>query len=165
MKVLELPLVAAIRQNHALEHATIHVLSEGHPNLRLVGRSDWKGFALYGPVSTQEVDAAVSLALRRLQEGESQLAVHAQCGTNVAAGVLLAAVAVGGALLGQRSRFRRALGMASGLVAAAVLALPVGMWLQEEVTTSADVTGLQVARLSRHELGGWVAHRVETKRA
>ena len=163
MKVLELPFFAATRRNHALEHATIHVLSERHPGLRLVGRSDWTGFTLYGPVDTDELAEALASALQRLQAGESQLAVHPRCGTNVATGMVLAGLASTAALGGRRrSRLQKALQLALGLGAALALAQPLGVKLQQRITTSANVTGLHVAKISRLERGAVVVHRIDT---
>ena len=36
-----------LRQNHALEHATIHIISQSAPQLQLMGRSAPSGFYLY----------------------------------------------------------------------------------------------------------------------
>ena len=81
--------VTNIRQNHALEHATMHILTRSVPSLRLMGRSDWGGFTLYGEVDTQQVLCAVTEGLARLKEGQSWLAVHPRCGTNLATTALL----------------------------------------------------------------------------
>jgi len=45
--------IARIRRNHGLEHATIHVLSEGHKRFSAQGNSDHRGFHLniYGDVT------------------------------------------------------------------------------------------------------------------
>ncbi|MFQ5813711.1 MAG: DUF6391 domain-containing protein, partial [Anaerolineae bacterium] len=89
MNILETPIIARIRRNHALEHATIHVLTEYKPRRDLVGRTTAWGFYLFGEVETEEVAVAVSEALARLRRGEHSLAVHPRCGTNLAtAGVL-----------------------------------------------------------------------------
>jgi hypothetical protein len=153
----------ATRRNHALEHATIHVLSERHPGLRLVGRSDWTGFTLYGPVDTKDLEQALSSALQRLRAGESQLAVHPRCGTNLATGMVLAGLASSAALSGRRrSRLEKALQLALGLGAAVTLAQPLGAKLQQRVTTSSDVANLRVAKILRLERGVVVVHRVET---
>ena len=163
MNPLELPLVAAIRRNHALEHATMNVLSERRPNLRLVGRSDWAGFTLYGMVDTDGVAAAVSTALQRLLAGESRLAIHPRCGTNVATGVVLAGLASYVALSSRRkSRWRKALRMFLGLIAALALAQPLGIKLQECITTSPDVTGLHVVSIRRQKQGLLIMHRIGT---
>jgi hypothetical protein len=160
---LELWPVAAVRRNHALEHATIHVLSERHPDLRVVGRSDWGGFTLFGPLDTADVTSAVTAALRRLRAGESHLAVHPSCGTNVSTGVVLAGLASFAALHGKRrSRLEKTLQLIAGLAGAFVLAQPLGVRVQERLTTSADVLGLRVSDVRRQERGSLVMHRIRT---
>lgn len=163
MKVLELPLFAATRRNHALEHATIHVLSERNSSLRLVGRSDWTGFTLYGPVDTNELAEALASALLRLQGGETQLAVHPRCGTNLATGIVLAGLASTAALGGhRRSRWEKAFQLALGLGAAFSLAQPLGARVQKRITTSTDVGNLRVARILPLRRGQVIVHRIET---
>jgi len=160
---LELWPFAAIRRNHALEHATITVLSQRCTDLSLVGRSDWTGFTLFGPVDTDEVRTAVSIALQRLRAGEGQLAIHRQCGTNVSTGVVLAGLASYAALRSKRrSRLVKALRLLLGLGAALALAQPLGIKVQERITTSLDVAGLRVADIRRLERGKLVMHRIET---
>ena len=55
MAIVNLPIVNKIRRNHALEHATIHVLAENHRPLRVVGRSTLNGFYLYGNLTAEMV--------------------------------------------------------------------------------------------------------------
>ncbi len=86
-------LIDAVRQNHALEHATMHILNRRYPYLRLMGRSSLSGFYLYGALDTQELADAVSEALLRLQQGERHLAIHPRCGTNLAVTSVLAGAA------------------------------------------------------------------------
>jgi len=163
MKLLEPSFFTATRRNHALEHATIHVLSERHPDLRLVGRSDWTGFTLYGPVDTNELSEALASALQRLQAGEKQLAVHPRCGTNLATGMVLAGLASTAALGGhRRSRLEKTLQLALGLAAALSLAQPLGAKVQQKVTTSADVGHLHVTKILGLERGAVIVHRIET---
>lgn len=87
-----------IRRNHGLEHATIHVLSEGHKRFSAQGNSDHRGFHLniYGDVTEEEVAAAVAEAHRRLRAGERHLAVHPNCGTVLVTTALLATLAAQG---------------------------------------------------------------------
>ncbi len=163
MNPLEWPIFAHTRRNHALEHATINLLSRQHASLRLVGRSDWSGFTLYGTVSTEDVQAAVSGALQRLHEGEHELALHTACGTNYATGVVLASLASYAALQGKRrSALQKMVQLLLGLVAALTLAQPVGLWLQEHATTSPDLANLRVTAIRRLERGKLVVHRIET---
>ncbi len=76
MSILDVPPVVRVRRNHALEHATMHVLSQHQRTLRLMGRSSLSGFFIYGQVDTEALAAAASEALVRLQNGEVDLAVH-----------------------------------------------------------------------------------------
>ncbi len=163
MNPLELWPFSAVRRNHALEHATIHVLSERHPGLRVVGRSDWAGFTLFGPVDTADVSAAIRAALQRLRAGECQLAVHPNCGTNLSTSLVLAGLASAAALHGKRrSRLEKALQLVAGLGAALVLAQPIGVRVQAHLTTSADVASLRVTDVRRRQQGSLVVHRIHT---
>ncbi len=163
VNALELWPLAAIRRNHALEHATISVLSEGGRDLRLVGRSDWAGFTLYGPLDTAEVNWAVSTALQRLRAGEGQLAIHPNCGTNLATGYAMAGLTLYAALRGRRrSRLEKVLQLIVGLAAALMLAQPLGMKLQEQVTTSSDVNSVRVKDIRRLQRGTIIVHRIDT---
>ena len=164
MNPLELRPLAALRRNHALEHATLHVLSERNPRLRLMGRSDWSGFTLYGAADIEQVADALTTALDRLQAGESALAIHPRCGTNVAAGVTLAGLASYVALSGrQKTWWRKALRLALGLGAALAIAPSLGLKLQEHVTTSAEAGALRVAGVRRQQVGAVVLHRITTR--
>jgi hypothetical protein len=167
MKLPSLPLVSRIRRNHGLEHATIHVLIQYQPFQSLVGRSDWGGFSIYGQVETQQLEAAAREALARMQAGESQLAVHPRCGTLLATTGVLSGTAAFLALGvgGSRSRFRWAY-LPEALLAAtaaAIVAQPLGLLLQQYVTTSSDVGRLQIVRVYKQRGGSVPVHRVETR--
>ena len=85
----ELTHVDRVRRNHALEHAAISIVTERHPTVFLSGRSNRKGFYVFGDIETDELESAVGEALRRLRSGEAELAIHPRCGTNLAvAGIL-----------------------------------------------------------------------------
>jgi len=56
----------AIRRNHAMEHATVHILAEHLPTLHVVGRTVPRGFFLYGDVDTQSLRQAAEEALTEL---------------------------------------------------------------------------------------------------
>lgn len=160
-----LDLVHSARQNHALEHATVHMLSRANPYERLIGRSTDSGFFIYGGVSTQEVADAATEALARLQQGELHLAIHPRCGTNLAVTGILAGMAAFGATLGRtRSRFERLPLALTAATVAAIAAQPVAHMVQERVTTSTDVEGLYVAAVTRQERAGYVIHKVTVGR-
>ncbi len=166
MNILELWPFSAIRRNHTLEHATIHVLMEMHPGVGVTGRSDWAGFSLYGPLKTSDVAAAVSAAANRLRAGECRLAVHPNCGTNFTTGLVLAGLTSYAALSGKRkSRPVKAVQLILGLVAAFVLAQPVGVRVQERFTTSPEINRLRVVDIRRRQRGALTVHRVRTAQA
>jgi hypothetical protein len=161
-----------IRQHHGIEHATVTLLSQRIKGAQLVARSDFAGFTVFGEVDTADLAAAAAEALARLQAGERDLAIHPNCGTNLAAAGILSGVAAFVASSGQpvlatpHGPGRRSLWwerLPSAILAAtlALLAAPsVGRWLQEHVTTSSQVTGLRIATVARLPDGPVVAHRV-----
>jgi hypothetical protein len=154
-------IVEHVRQNHALEHATIHVLGGRYPHVHLVGRSTASGFYIYGPLATQEVAGATSEALARLQQGESHLAVHPRCGTNLVVTSVLAGTAAYTATLGRpRSKIDRLPLAIMGATVAAILAQPLAHRIQEQVTTSPQVEGLYIDSITRQERGNLVVHKV-----
>ena len=155
-----------VRQNHALEHATMHVLSRRNPYVRLAGRSTFSGYLIYGSVDTQEVADAASEALIRLQQGESHLAVHPRCGTNLAITSVLAGTAAFGATLGHpRSKFDRLPLALTAATLAAILAQPLAHTIQENITTTPEVDGLFLTSITRQERGRIVAHKIVVGRA
>ncbi len=167
--MLDVPFVRRVRRNHGLEHATIHLLSRRIPNLRMMGRSDAGGFWLYGDVETDEIEGAARQALERMRQGEHRLALHPNCGTNLVAAALLGTVAALVALAGaERERFGRLQRLpllVTGLMFAALFGQPVGMRLQEHVTTLGDPADLQILSIRRYQRGRVTTHRVETRSA
>jgi hypothetical protein len=164
--LLALPAVDRTRRNHGLEHATLTMLARRNPQLRLVGRSTPAGFYLYGPVSLDAVQTAVSEALQHLQAGEADLAVHPNCGTNFVIAGFAAACAAYLGFVGAnhwRERWGR-LPLVTLLATLAIMAAqPVALVIQRDITTSGDVRGLTVTRIERHETGSFVTHFVGTE--
>ena len=163
MDIADLPNI--VRQNHALEHATIHVLSRRNPYQPMAGRSTHQGFYIYGSLATQDVADAASEALVRLQQGEHYLAIHPRCGTNLALTSIMAGTAAFIATLGRpRSKLDR---LPLALMAATVAALisrPLGDRVQELITTTPEVEGVYIADVTRQERGKLIAHKVTTGR-
>jgi hypothetical protein len=158
--------VNRVRRNHALEHATIHILTQRNPYISLIGYSDWKGFHIYGQVTPEELQAAAEEALRRLRAGERHLAIHPRCGTVLATmGILggLSAFLVMG-LSRSRSRFRWSSlpDVLTATTAGVVAGQPLGLLLQQHLTTSADMGDLRIVRIFRQGGTSLPALRVET---
>jgi len=164
--ILDLPLILETRRNHALEHASIHILAARYPARHFAGHSNPTGFFLLGNVSTEEVKAAVTQALTRLRAGEKGLAIHAGCGTNFASTALLAGSLAWLPLSGAHSWRKRLwllpFAIAFGLLGYA-LSQPLGPWLQAHITTEANLGDLQIEDVTPLRRGGVAVHRVITR--
>jgi hypothetical protein len=136
--ILETPFIGDTRRNHALEHATIHILSERFPRLAMAGHSNPTGFFLLGELPTEHVREAVTEALARLQNGERHLAIHEGCGTNyVVTGGLAALFAFAGmsGTKNDRERIERIPLVMLLSTLAFMLGQILGPTLQKEITT------------------------------
>ncbi len=162
--------VLTLRQVHALEHATVWVLSQSGPaataradNDLLGGMSTDQGFYLYGRVNIAQLRQAVREALQRIASGEWDLAVHPRCGTNLSVGMLLTAgLAVGINLALPRGPILQLLGLGAA-AAAAQLAPDVGALAQRYVTTAIPFN-LGVVDISvTHDFWGREAHFVRVR--
>ena len=161
MKPDEMPFGRRIRQNHALEHATITILSGYVPDLRVSARSSSRGFIIFGDVDLGQLRRALDEALQRLQAGEAELAIHPNCGTNLVVGVSLVTM---GTLLGMtssRARTRIA-STAFSSVAGIMAARPLGQFVQKHVTTLPDLQGVRVSKIFRRKILGMTIVEVRT---
>lgn len=156
-----------IRRNHGLEHATLHILGQRFPGLPIAGHSDQRGFWILGNLPMETVSSAVNEALQRLRAGQSRLAVHPNCGTNFATSGIFAGTAAWIALAGSGNRFRDRLERLPLAALLATLALvfskPLGMLIQERLTTSANPGDLQIHEIRLSQRGGMNAFRVITR--
>jgi hypothetical protein len=162
MKILEFPTYLATRRNHALEHATIHMLARKYADKNLAGHSNPTGFFLFGDMSTEDIRSAIDEAMSRLRAGESELAIHPGCGTNFATSMVLPMTLASVPFQGTRSN-RRLVMLPVALMFAVfgyVLSKPLGPWLQRNVTTEADLGNLQVQEIVPVRKG---VHRIITK--
>lgn len=164
--ILNLPIILETRRNHALEHATIHILAAKYPDHHFAGHSNPTGFFLLGNVSTDDVKTAVTQALTRLRAGESRLAIHAGCGTNFAATALLAGILAWLPISRAKSIRKRfwllPFAVMFGLLGYA-LGQPLGPWLQAHVTTEANMGDLQIEDVTSLRSRGVAVYRVITK--
>jgi hypothetical protein len=145
--ILDLPPVLATRRNHALEHATLHVLETKFPDRHLAGHSNPSGFFVFANVTKEELTTAITQALARLRAGESNLAIHAGCGTNMATSLVMSSLLAFLPVSGRKSTLARVLMMPVGVMFALfgyALSQPVGPWIQAKVTTNADMGDLRV---------------------
>lgn len=157
-----------IRQVHALEHATVWVLSSltgsTNDNDGLSGMSTDRGFYLYGNVHTEDVSRAVQTALRRITSGDADLAVHPRCGTNLSVGLMLTAgMALGASMLFPRGPLEQIMGMGMAAGLAAYLTPELGTMAQRYVTTAIPFN-LAIANITAlRDYLGRPAHFVEVR--
>ena len=163
--LLELPFVLETRRNHALEHATLHVLADKYPTKPMAGHSNPTGFFILGGLPTEDVQAAVQQALARLRAGERELAIHAGCGTNFATSALVAGTFAWFVLRGGKSTLGKLMRLPLAVVFAlvgSVVSQPLGPVIQQRITTDADMGDLQVIDVRPAMSGRMQAHRVRT---
>jgi hypothetical protein len=142
------------------------MLSAKYPNHHLAGHSNPTGFFILGNVTTDDLQDAIAEALTRLRAGESELAIHAGCGTNFATTALLAGSMAWFPLSGVKTLRRRLwllpFAVAFGVLGY-VLSQPLGPILQAKVTTEADMGNLQVEDIIPLRKRGIAVHRVITR--
>ena len=160
-------LIRRVRRNHALEHATIHVLTSQHRTTSIIGRSDGNGFYLYTELPLDVVAEAVHQAERRLRSGEHQLAIHPNCGTNLLAGGILSAGAAFLSLQGSKEeklheRFQRLPLAILGAMAGILLSQPLGNKVQQFVTTDGNLGSLKVGSIRSTGSGPNKLYRILT---
>lgn len=170
--ILNFPVVRRIRRNHGLEHATIHVLSRHMKNMSMAGRATVTGFYVYGNVATEEIERAALEALDRMRAGEHGLAVHPNCGTGlVTAGVMTSVAALAGTA-GVRQGFGEKISRLPTVILLSVLSLmlaqPLGLAIQQHITTLGDPGNTEIVEVSRSEfpvMGGQrlTVHFVRTR--
>ncbi len=169
--------ILMLRQVHALEHATVWVLSESKSasytaigesinvqldNELLGGLSTEQGFYLYGEVNISDLRRAVTLARHRITSGEWDLAVHPRCGTNLSVAMLLTAgLAVGVHLLLPFRPIEQLIGLGLAATTAAELAPDLGSVAQRYLTTAIPFN-LAIENITRtRDVWGREAHFVK----
>ncbi len=160
--LLNLPLILETRRNHALEHATLHILARTY-RTSMAGHSNPTGFFLLGDLNTEDVKTAAAEAFDRLKAGESGLAVHPGCGTNLVAAAVLPATFAWAPLRGAKSTFWRVWLIPIAIVFAVfgyLLSKPLGPWLQKYITTEADLGDMQIVDIVPIRKG---MHRIITR--
>lgn len=158
--------LSVTRRNHALEHATMQILSAKNPRLRMAGYSTPQGFWLLGSLEIEALQEAVEEAQRRLRAGERSLAVHPHCGTNFAISGLVGGVTAWLVMLGngsRRSKLDRLPLLVTLVTMSLMLTAPLGPKVQERFTTDAELRDLHVVQIRRFVRNGMPAHFVSTR--
>jgi hypothetical protein len=130
-----------VRQNHALEHATISLITQRNPRSVLRGRSTANGFYVYGELEMNDLRECTAEALERLRNGEPEMAIHPRCGTNLAVAGMMA-------------------GLSS--VVSLFFAPPVGMYVQKRWTTQTPADDMSIVDISQRGVLGSRSYFVRT---
>lgn len=159
--------VKKTRRHHALEHATLQILSRKNPQISVFGYSDMGGFWVVGNVATEAVCDAVEEALSRLRAGEATLAIHPNCGSNyVVAGVVAGGLAWLAMAFSQGS-WRRKLQDLPVVIALSsfgfMLAQPLGIAFQTRMTIDPQPGEMKVAEIRVNQVNGVTVHRIITR--
>lgn len=153
MDAADFLLTRRVRQNHALEHATVTILSGILPSLSVSARSNTRGFTIFADIDPALVRRCANEALARLRAGEVALAIHPNCGTNLAVGMSLAMIGSLWSLTAMRPRTRVASALASS-VAGAMAARPLGGLAQKYLTTLPDLSDVRIVEVRTRRLFG-----------
>jgi hypothetical protein len=168
-KLLDLEIINSIRANHALEHATFHVLTQKGLKTPLFGLSDATGFWVLGNITSGELLDGAQEALLRLQGGESKLAIHENCGTNVAVmGVIVGGLTWLAMLRAGKGLGSKLLRLPSVIIMATLgllIAQPLGPVIQEKFTTLPNGRRREIVGVNRYGFSDWVVQRVITRYA
>ncbi|MCO6453068.1 MAG: hypothetical protein J5I90_19950 [Caldilineales bacterium] len=162
MGIFDIPLISNTRRNHALEHATIHILSRMEPNTSMAGRSNSAGFFIYGNLPTEAIGEAVNEAIRRLHSGEDHLAIHPNCGTNMVTTAVLVTLTTMLTTAGKKRHLLERI--PTGILGATVavfIAQILGTNLQQRVTTCADIGDVDVLSVERRQVRSRILHWVQ----
>jgi Domain of unknown function (DUF6391) len=151
----------AVKQNHALEHATIVLLSRKYPDVRFAGISFAAGFFVFGDVPTEAILPAAQEALTLLRTTSPELAIHERCGTNLAVTALLTGLSAMTV-----ARMRRPYGSVNNVILATMGAMiasrPLGLTVQRYVTTQTPNSSMTITDVRSLTVFGAPAHFVST---
>ena len=165
IKVAPMDILAHIRKNHAMEHATIHLLTEALPHVSFAGYSFVRGYWILGKAELQDIQKAAEMAHARLKNGEHKLAIHPNCGTNIAMIGLCTAAAAMLTSFGDNedeSPMSRFSSFTTAGMIGALVGKPLGPKVQEKISTDPDVSSLSIVSINCSSLRGTPLFFVET---
>ncbi len=159
---MELSILQRVRRNHAIEHATMHLLGRTLRAPKLAARSDWRGITFYGDVDTRVLESALDGGMLALNSGHRALAVHPRCGSMISASMLLAMLA--GWLVQSDVKRKptptRGLLSIAGVTGAMLLAQPLGYAMQKHVLTDPDASHAKLVSIRSSGRGPLTSHRI-----
>ena len=142
------------------------VLAERYKGVRMVGHSNPTGFVLMADLPTEIVTEAVLEAKRRLESGEPNLAVHPNCGTNLAVSSLAGSVVAFSVLgilggKGKNAWWHYLLALIAA-VPAFLLSKPLGPMVQKNLTTNPNTQNVAVRMVTSQKTANSFIHSIRT---
>ncbi len=153
---------SAVKQNHALEHATIVLISRQFPETRLAGISFAAGFFVFGDIPTEALLPTANEALTLLRTTSPEMAIHERCGTNLAVTSTLTALAAM-AVTKLRRPYNSLNNVILATTAALIVSRPLGLTVQRYVTTQTPNMSMIITGVRAMNLLGTPAHFVSTE--
>lgn len=142
-----------IRQNHALEHATVNILEERFGHSGLGGYATKDGFNLRGTsnISPELILQAAQAGLARLRKGEKELAIHSRCGSSLLISNFLFSILIIAVLIFMK--FFNVFLFIALILGINLLARPLGVLTQKYITTSPDMENIMITRIDVRQAG------------
>jgi hypothetical protein len=161
---LNLPFVAAVgrrltlseraRQNHALEHGTIHFLNQRYERTRRLGGSaEREGFRLIGAKHAQDIHEAFNQLISLPLEEMQKVIVQQKCGSRIIVaqglGICLLLVTTLALWIFKPEPIIVVLLLVSQLLLFLVLRRPLGNWLQRASLLSTDFSAAKISSIRK----------------
>tara|TARA_B100000686_G_scaffold1981_1_gene2204 strand:- start:207 stop:734 length:528 start_codon:yes stop_codon:yes gene_type:complete len=151
-----------IRRNHAIEHATVSILTEQISKSAVIGFAVPSGFIIYSKSSKDEILSAANNGLNLMKTGDSEISISQFCGTNLVVAALLTGVSTVllSKILGKKSK--NILNITNGFLLSALLSKPIGRIVQKYVTTDPNVKHIQIKNSRSLRVGTSYLHFIST---
>ncbi|MBN2048764.1 MAG: hypothetical protein JW750_13035 [Anaerolineaceae bacterium] len=160
--------IAKTRRNHALEHATLNLLTRKGVRSRLSGISTPGGFWLVGSVDPTLLQEAIEEAIERFNRGEGYLAISRNCGSNYAiTGILAGLAAWLVMLIPGRNDFEHKLERLPLVILlvtfVTIISRPLGPKAQRYLFTDANIGDLRVTSIMLYRRGRLCLQKITTR--
>ena len=151
-----------VRRNHAIEHATVSILTEQKIKSAVIGFAIPSGFIIYSKSDKDEILSAANHGLKLMKSGISEISISQFCGTNLVVAALLTGVStlLLGKILGKKSK--NILNITNGFLLSALLSKPIGRIVQKYVTTDSNVKNIQIKNIVSLKIGTFHINFIST---
>ena len=151
-----------VRRNHAIEHATVSILTEQKIKSAVIGFAIPSGFIIYSKSNKDEILSAANHGLKLMKSGVSEISISQFCGTNLVVAALLtgASTILLGKILGKKSK--NILNITNGFLLSALLSKPIGRIVQKYVTTDSNVKNIQIKNSASLKIGTFHINFIST---